>query len=262
MQPSPPRYRLSPLSFFDANDLHKNFPAVDILSANRELGIQVKLTLDASVVREARKKWTKHTEPGEILDGSKEFWVVGAQLDATRPRWKQTPGVDEWARLTDKLQLKKCSDQQLQAMKDRLLTETRLTEETAPSEKESIDRLLGELQRPAVAALSNSEISVMGCVKALEETSRLINSGYKTEGLPKPEIYSLPLMKMSSRSRSQLRRILNCMHDVRTQIARHDPRALRPHRIVDAAKLRLQVEINQLALEHGQPEPYPNVPLP
>ncbi|MEY9777198.1 SMEK domain-containing protein [Arthrobacter sp. MW3 TE3886] len=255
------------LDLNNENCFKTNTPAVDLLTRDRSLGVQITLELNISKVKKTLKKFGELTVPGGSLHGTQKLWILGLRLEPRTdpPTWKNTdPHNVVFGSFRSQLMLESLDSSKLERIERSLLQITGCQMTSEPSEQESLERIIEFMDRPAVYQYSKDEISWTKCMSALDAVALLINSGVKLDdGMNTAPVtgWTRPLPTLNPMLRTDLKTILKQVNAVKIAINRADPRSamLDQHQsqFIDTERAKLRTIVNAFAKKHRIQPPFP-----
>ncbi|MDT0169748.1 SMEK domain-containing protein [Pseudarthrobacter sp. BRE9] len=254
------------LDLRNENCFNTNAPAVDLLTVDRSLGVQITLDLNAAKVKKTIKKFRELTKKGGLLEGTRELWILGLRLSSRTdpPTWKNVDSDVVIGSFRSHLTLENLDAARLERIERSLLEITGCKITSAPDVRESLERIVEFMDRPAIYQYSRHEISWTRCMSALDAVALLINSGVKREddaSIPPVLGWTIPLPSFDPPTRRDLKDILKQLNAVQVAISKADPKAAildeNQSQLIDSERSKLRLLVNDFAKTHKISPPFP-----
>lgn len=254
------------LDLGNENCFKTNMPAVDLLTTDRSLGVQITLELDSQKMKKTLKKFRQLAVPDGLLEGTTKLWILGLRLkpQVDPPSWKNDdPSNVVFGSFRQQLRLENMEQSKLERLERSLLTITGCQIISEPDERQSLERILEFIERPAVYQYSQDEISWTKCLSALDSVVLLINTGVKRDdgvNLPPVMGWTMPLPSFNPLIRTDLKSILRQINAVKVAISRAQPTSSildkRQSQIIDAERAKLRGIVNHVAKKNAFVPPF------
>lgn len=258
------------LSLVNSNCFNNNAQAIDLESTDGKLGIQVTLGVKRGKAKTTLDSFTELSQPGGRLANMEKVWILGIR-DATSQAKTLAQGMTgvEVRTLLDALQLDNLDEQKLFDLQSVLKRVTRTRVDSRPNLKESLQRFVDFLDRPAVtdsagAVYENWE----DCLAVLDNAVYLAKSGTWAETdarRPSKADYVIPMRELPQPARGGVRRIVSQITHLRNNIKTENPSRLpmqgQAASSVDVQRAALRAMVNEFCRDHQLTQPFDEVEL-